>query len=97
MAKTAALMLVALFAMSALFSASESATAIDYSDLIARSIPAGPGPIDGVMRPCLAIQQCRGGNRKLLSDSEMSFSVAVQATEKKAQDLKTKFISLFHY
>ncbi|KAG6383014.1 hypothetical protein SASPL_157251 [Salvia splendens] len=97
MAKTAALMLVALFAMSALFSTSESATAIDYSDLIAKSIPARPGPIDRAIRPCLAIHQCRGGNRKLLSGSEMSISVAVQATEKKAQDLKTQFISLIQY
>lgn len=90
MAKTAALMLAALFVMTALVSSSSAATGIDYSALVGNSKQD-----DRPKRPCDATHQCRG-NRKLFSESEMSVSVAVQATEKEAEDLKTKFTSLSH-
>ncbi|KAL1562356.1 hypothetical protein AAHA92_04945 [Salvia divinorum] len=94
MAKTAALMLAALFVMSALFSSSEAATGIDYSALVGNN-PKLDFLTNHAKRACQALHSCRS-NRKLLSSSEKSISVVVQATEKKADYLKFKFLSLFH-
>ncbi|KAG6423453.1 hypothetical protein SASPL_113849 [Salvia splendens] len=53
-------------------------------------------PTNGFKRACQALHGCRS-NRKLLSDeSEKSISVVAQATEKEAENLKFKFLSLFH-
>ncbi|KAG6420411.1 hypothetical protein SASPL_116938 [Salvia splendens] len=106
MAKTVALMFAALFVMTALFSSSEATTGIDYSALV----PKLDIPTDGFKRACQALHGCRG-NRKLLSDeseklfseseklfseSEKSISEVVQATGMEAENLKFKFLSLFH-
>ncbi|KAL1562357.1 hypothetical protein AAHA92_04946 [Salvia divinorum] len=103
MAKTAAVMLAALFVLSALLSSS-SAVGWDI-DFVPLPIPGDASPAKEPSekvstKVCNSAEQCGGegggggGNRKLLGESEAP-ATAMEAVEKGAEDLKTRFMSLF--
>lgn len=98
MAKTAAMMLAALFVMSALVSSSRAATKAD-STALPVEIEEDPASGGQVFKVCNSAEGCgggRGGNRKLLSDADSEApATAMQAVEKGAESIKTKFMSLF--
>ncbi|KAG6423454.1 hypothetical protein SASPL_113850 [Salvia splendens] len=106
MAKTTAIMLVALFVMSALLSSSWAASEVDSTALPVQSEadPAAEASSGKVFKVCNSVEVCGGeggsgsvgggGNRKLLSDAEAP-ATTMQEVEKGAESLKTKFMGLF--